>query len=446
MKILFVVHEFNNYGGIVNHTEQLMAGFKDLGHEVSLVCVKASKTAPGKRTKDLSDYTTGEGSGFPIHQGSGWGVQYMPFLNDEYIDSFVQEANTCDLVIWESIFGFKCEDTIGETEWVKMITNLDTRVKQIVIVHDGNLLKYYPWIYKLKNHISGLACVHPSAFLSAKHMEIPRALIVNPQKNIERTGVSFASRKNQILSLQTFKRWKRVDDLVAAIPHMSSYAKVIIAGDGIERAYMTSKDKCKEEYFCTPDRDPDAKPEWMGKRIWDNALDNGMQYRGFISEEIRDSILSESKFLIDTSWSRTYGSHFNRVIVDAMRVGVVPIARNLGVSDNLEGISDIIRPNENYLMIPYDATPKSFAEYIKNFMTISEKDYMKIVERNYTLVQSLFSRTEVAKSYLSLVAVPNQDFELLTNTKVKETIDEIWCGHFGFTDRLIPKATLDAFF
>ena len=79
-------------------------------------------------------------------------------------------------------------------------------------------------------------------------------------------------------------------------------------------------------------------------------------------------------------------------------------------------------------------------------MTISEKDYMKIVERNYTLVQSLFSRTEVAKSYLSLVAVPNQDFELLTNTKVKETIDEIWCGHFGFTDRLIPKATLDAFF
>jgi hypothetical protein len=71
---------------------------------------------------------------------------------------------------------------------------------------------------------------------------------------------------------------------------------------------------------------------------------------------------------------------------------------------------------------------------------------MKIVETNYTLVDTLFSRTEVAKAYLSLVGSPNQDFVSLTNTKVKETIDEIWCGHFGFIDRLIPKATLDAFF
>jgi hypothetical protein len=83
---------------------------------------------------------------------------------------------------------------------------------------------------------------------------------------------------------------------------------------------------------------------------------------------------------------------------------------------------------------------------IKGFMKMSEKDYMKIVETNYTLVDTLFSRTEVAKAYLSLVAAPNQDFGSLTNTKVKETIDDIWCGHFGFTDRLIPKATLDAFF
>lgn len=444
MKILCVVHEFNNFGGIINHTEQLLSGFQDLGHTTKLVCVKPSENFSKKSFVSSASNSIGEGSGLAVHQGTGWLTEFMPFLNADYIDSFVKEANTFDIVIWESIFGFKTQETEGCTNWIRMIRGVTT--KQIVIVHDGNLLKYYPWIYKLKDNISGLACVHPSAFLSAKNMEIPRALIVNPQKSIERTGVSFTSRKNQILSLQTFKRWKRVDDLVAAIPHMSSYAKVIIAGDGIERAYMTSKDKCKEEYFCTPDRDPDANPEWMGNRIWDNALDCGMEYRGFISEEIRDSILSESKFLIDTSWSRTYGSHFNRVIVDAMRVGVVPIARNLGVSDNLEGISDIIRPNENYLMIPYDATPRSFAEYIKGFMKMSEKDYMKIVETNYTLVDTLFSRTEVAKAYLSLVGSPNQDFVSLTNTKVKETIDEIWCGHFGFTDRLIPKATLDAFF
>jgi glycosyltransferase involved in cell wall biosynthesis len=446
MKILVIAHDFNNVGGILNHTEQLMAGFKDLGHEVELLCVKASKKSPGKLTKDLSQYTIGEGSGYPIHQGNGWGVPYEPFLSSEWIQSFIKRANEFDMVIWESIFGFKSKETEGETEWVKMITNLDAKVKQIAIVHDGNLLKYYPWIHKLKDNISGLACVHPSAFESAEQMEIPRSLIVNPQKPIERGDIPFNTRKNQILSLQTFKRWKRVDDLVAAIPHMSSYAKVIIAGDGIERAYMTSKDKCKEEYFCTLDRDPDAKPEWLSNKIWDNALDNGMEYIGFISEQKRDSILSESKFLIDTSWSRSYGSHFNRVIVDAMRVGVVPIARNLGVSDNLDGITDLLKPNENYLMIPYDETPKMFAEHIKRFMDISEDNYQKIVENNYKLVDNVFSRKEVAARYIELANNPNLDLNSLQSKKVKETIDEIWCNHFGFTDRIISKSTLDSFF
>ena len=446
-KILFVVHDFNNYGGIINHTEQLMAGFKDLGHTADLLCIKPSKKEPGKLTKDLSKYTVGEGSGFPIHQGNGWGVSYQPFLSSNWVDSFIKKANEYDVIIWESIFGFKCQETEGETDWVRMIQNIDGKVKQIAIVHDGNLLKFYPWIWHLRDKLTGLACVHPSAYNSAEQMGIPRMLIVNPQAPIVKKDIPFSQRKNQVLSLQTFKRWKRVDNLVAAVPHMQDI-QTIIAGDGIERAYMASVEKCKPEYYCTLESDPQASDVMLNKRIWQNALDCGMKYIGFISEGERDGILDESKFLIDTSWSKTYGSHFNRVIVDAMRVGVVPIARNLGVSDREDGVTDLLQPGKNYLMIPWDATPYQFAEYVKKFMAMGEKEYGDIVERNYHLVESVFNRQKVAAQYLALAAWFNIEIAPgdLTDKKVKETIDGLWTGHFGFPDKIIQESTLDAFF
>jgi hypothetical protein len=87
-----------------------------------------------------------------------------------------------------------------------------------------------------------------------------------------------------------------------------------------------------------------------------------------------------------------------------------------------------------------------FAEHIKRFMDISEDNYQKIVENNYKLVDNVFSRKEVAARYIELANNPNLDLNSLQSRKVKETIDEIWCNHFGFTDRIISKSTLDSFF
>mgnify|MGYP003351396309 CR=1 FL=1 len=55
-------------------------------------------------------------------------------------------------------------------------------------------------------------------------------LYVNPQKIVKKQTKKFAERENTILSIQTFKRWKRVDDLVAAVPYIDG--KVIVGGDG----------------------------------------------------------------------------------------------------------------------------------------------------------------------------------------------------------------------
>jgi glycosyltransferase involved in cell wall biosynthesis len=366
----------------------------------------------------------------------------LSFINDSDVNLFVKIANNYDLVIWQSIFGFKCQESEGKTYWMKMIE--DVNAKQIVIVHDGNLKKNYPWIHHLRHKITGLACVHPSAYNQAASMEIPRALIVNPQKIVNKKTNKFTERSNTILSIQTFKRWKRVDDLVAAIPYING--KVIVGGDGIERAYMASVDKCKEEYYCTLETDPNAKSDRVGKRIWENALNAGMEYIGFITEAKRDEYLQDVKFLLDPSWSKTYGEHFNRVIVDAMKQGVVPIARNLGISDNEEGIG-VFKPDENYLMIPWNATPKQFGEKVTEFLNMDPDKYDQMVKNNWKFIQR-FDRKEVAKQYIEFAEnVPWLTIETgKYDTKLDNTIDGVWCDHFGFTDKLNASSSLEALF
>ena len=441
MKILTVVHDFNNFGGIISHTEQLIAGFKDLGHETGFVYLRSTKSG-GRFSEDYdkTGYDIGVGTGIPVHQGKGWRGEYLSFINDEDVNKFVNLANSYDVVIWQSIFGFKCQDSEGKQSWLRMFT--EVKAKHVIIVHDGNLKKNYPWIHHLRKHIAGLACVHPSAFNQASAMEIPRKLILNPQ-NINRAYTdSFDNRTNTIFSLQTFKRWKRVDDLVAAVPYI--HGQVIIAGDGIERAYMASKDKCKPEYYCTLERDPQAEETRINHPIWINALTAGMQYIGFVSEQKRDEILSHSKFLLDPSWSKTYGEHFNRVVIDAMLMGVVPIARNLGVSDNEKG-EGLLKPGKNYLMIPWDATPKQFGDLCNNFLSMQKSEYNEIVQNNFEFVKQ-FDRKLIASQYLDLaynladVAVGKYDESLNT------TVDNVWNGHFQFNEKLNVTSTLDDLF
>jgi glycosyltransferase involved in cell wall biosynthesis len=441
MKILTVVHDFNNFGGIISHTEQLIAGFKDLGHETGFVYLRSTKSG-GKFSSDYDSegYDIGVGTGVPVHQGKGWRADYLSFINDDDVSKFVKIANDYDVVVWQSIFGFKCQDSEGKQSWLRMFS--EVKAKHVVIVHDGNLRKNYPWIHNIRQYISGLACVHPSAYNQAGAMEIPRALILNPQNITTRNTSSFEQKENTIFSLQTFKRWKRVDDLVAAVPYIEG--NVIVAGDGIERAYMASKDKCKAEYFCTPDRDPNASEELSGKPIWSNALNSGMEYIGFVSEQKRDEILNRSKFLLDPSWSKTYGEHFNRVVIDAMLMDVVPIARNLGVSSNEDGVG-LLKPGINYLMIPWNATPKQFGELCNSFLNMSKSEYQKIVENNREFVKQ-FDRKVVAQQYIDLANGTLASETGKYSSSLNETVDSVWCDHFQFKDRLSVTDTLESMF
>jgi hypothetical protein len=163
-----------------------------------------------------------------------------------------------------------------------------------------------------------------------------------------------------------------------------------------------------------------------------------------VSEQKRDEILDEVKFLLDPSWSRTYGEHFNRVVVDAMRRGVVPIARNLGISDNEEG-NGFFKPGVNYLMIPWNATPKQFGDLINNWLNMSEAEYNKIVDTNFKMIQQ-FDRKNIANEYIELANGVASTETGKYDSNLDNTVDAVWCDHFGFDEKLNASSTLDAMF
>ena len=448
MKIMMVMHTFNNFGGIINHCEHLMAGLKELGHEVTFAYLKPNKQVKSVEipTTLKEGYEIGIGSGYPVHQGDGWIAPYYSYKVKESIDKFVEDANKHDLVIWQSIFGFKNKDTEHDLNWLPMVERVTA--KQVPIIHDANLKKLYPWIQLFEKHFSGVACVHPAAYDSADFLNVPRALILNPQDiaGIPETP-KFAGRENKILSIQTFKRWKRVDDLIRAVPHMPM-VKTLVGGYGIEAAYMMSKDKCKEEYYCTKEYDPDASDKMIGKRIWENAENSGnFDYIGFISGGKRDEILASSKFLVDPSWSNTFGEHFNRVVIDAMRIGTVPIAVNYGVSNNEEGMGVVLKAGINYCMLKKSFTPKQYGEAITNFCDMSESDYHQIQLNNYELIKK-FDRKVIAQHYVDLAMGKETGYlnELKTKSNHDPSIPRNAQKMFDEHFETVAATSLDEFF
>lgn len=406
MKILITMYNINNPGGIINHNENLISGLQTLGHDVDFIELVWRKQIKGKKTKSMSEYEKGA-SGIPVHQGKGWLFpkdKRIPYKGKYNIDKWKEFANKFDIIIWQIPVPTKQKDNIGNMDWVELY-NLDESIKQIAIIHDGNMQKSYPWISHISDHLEGLACVHPCAYHGAAVLSTPRALILNPQSisNFTYNYNQWKSRKKGFISLQTFKGWKHVDDLVRSIPHMEFETKKFLAGGGIEHNYMTSENKCKPKYFVNSS-DTDIDPVYHGQKIWDMALYHKMEWLGYISQSKAREYMRTLRCLIDPSWSVAYakiGDHFNRVIVEGIIEGLIPIARNFGISTNEEGEGEIFTPWKNYIMIPHNASPKEFAELVEGTINLP-KYAVEEIHNNNRMLLSNFDRERVAGQFINL--------------------------------------------
>jgi len=420
MKILIALHKCMDLGGIIDHTEQLIGGLKDLGHDVHLKELVWSFQAPAQRK--TAEWTIGP-SGIPHHQGKGWNferIDRIPYRGGAALSGAKQILERYDLVIWTMPVPSKNKDNLGNNDWPELY-DLPERTRQIAFVHDGNAVKGAGHILAIQDRLSGLACVHPCSLNGAAFANVPRAMVVNPQLDPVRPYAKWEVKSPGFVNMQTFKAWKHAHELVEAIHYMSPKGADElreIAGLGIEYRYMTSEDKCKDAYFHAD-----------GTKFWDAALDNGLTHHDYWDKDQVDNFLNEARVLVDPSWSNNYskvGGHFNRVAVDAMMRGCVVVARQKGMG------SEVFQSGEHYISIPEDADAQEYADLVQYAGNIAPKTAQRMIDANREILP-MFDRKTVAQRVIDLAhgEIETEATQGTASEAMETKVENMLFDHFG---------------
>ncbi len=425
MKVLVALHKVMDLGGIINHTEQLIGGLKDEGHEVAF---KEFAWTDSVRSSDREGNWLVGPSGIPHDQGKGWlfkGRDRIGYRGARAMQEAKRFLEGFDVVIWTIPVPSANAHNLKNMDWPSLY-DLPPHVKQIAFIHDGNPERGYPHILRIEEHLAGVACVHHCALNSSAFMTVPRALILNPQEMPVRDPLfSWDEKLEGFVNMQTFKAWKHVHELVESIAYMPPVHNMenrYVAGDGIEARYMRSEDKCKPAYY-------HSSGPAEGLRFWEAALNNGMIAPGYWSNEEVEQKLQLARVLVDPSWSSRYslkGGHYNRVTVDAMIRGCVVVGRERGLG------TDLFKPGENYVEIPENAGPQEYADIILEAGNAGPLFGKRYREANVPLL-ALFDRRTVAKQVIALAFGQLDGFrkEEVTPKSIIKKSDDIMFNHFG---------------
>jgi hypothetical protein len=359
MRVAIIVYDIADYGGIINHGERLGHGLRALGHTPELVKLSWRTQPPRGSGAPRASRSVFEGATFDQHHGWSLPSRCVVPYRGPALARARERLASYDMLFWSIPVPSANNAGRGNTDWLKLY---DTGRPQIAFVHDDALSPAamvghgsIAHLALVAEHFAGLACVHPCAYLGAAYVRGKRALVVNPQAP-RHPEADAHQRTPGWLSCQTFKSWKRVQDLLNAVPHMSTGISKIMAGGGIQQRYMTSLDKCPPRYMIN------------GKRIWDVAIDHGMKYLGWITDEERDGLLLRNGCLVDSSWRRragTFGAHYNRTAVDAIRCGAVPVARTTMMGSTDPTSLRLFEEGVHYVGIPDGTDDKIYAEIVE---------------------------------------------------------------------------------
>ena len=440
MKILIADFEIAKYGGIVEHVAAKVKALKALGHEVDIVQLSPSQTTQKFYDKKIAEFKSGafqnkikinsQGGGYEYDEATGyWRNNYYGFFlppsnrigvfEPDALQRWHKLVEDVDLIMWNFM---PTKSSAWNREgvkfdfWWKFFDWPTDKVRQMFIVHDAYFDVRASNVTALKDKIMFLECAHIAAYQCCKNIGIPRTLLLNPRylEDDEKMPVRMMNkRKTDFFAAHIFKSMKHVDDLIRAVPwlNQNSYDEkysVKIAGSGIEQAYMVAPTKCKEPYKVSAKRDPDIHPSFYGQKIWDVGVKYGMEYLGQISgEQVRENLLN-AKFAVDPSWADHYANycrtHINGFIIEAMLCGCYPVLRDYkGLVKGGEEIYDPLFESIRAIIIPWDATPKQFAEALKEARRMSPAKYLRDTKYNFDLVYELFNAKTNMKEVLRIV-------------------------------------------
>lgn len=428
MKILVALHQVMDLGGIINHTEQLIGGLKELGHEVHLKEIIWAGASHDNRKS--GDWKMGP-SGIPHDQGKGWNFKAkdrLHYRGEGHAVGAVQILSRYDMIIWTVPVPGRGQGNMSNCHW-PMLYDLPKHIKQIAFIHDGNAARNYPYLMHIEHHLSGIACVHPCALNSSSFLKTPRAMIFNPQEKPVREVALWNEKRPGFVNMQTFKAWKHAHELIEAIaymPQIQANELREIAGRGIEYQYMTSEDKCKPQYFHA-----DGLESFAGEKFWDTALRNGMTHHDYWTSDEVEHYLTLARILVDPSWSNRYsvdGGHFNRVMVEGMIHGAVTIGREKGVG------REVFRAGEHYVAIPEDADAQQYADIVLEVGNMPSQQANHYREASLEVLP-YFERKFVAQQVIDLAfgdlkPTTTSDAESVDKALVKKS-EDILFHHFG---------------
>lgn len=397
MKVGLLIHDLNNLGGIITYVERLALGLQENGHQVDILKLLYSEKANDSKAR-AAGYVKGT-TDILVHPIYGWSFQQknrIPYKGDA-LKSAIERLNQYDILIWETpspsmpVNHEKRENL----EWMELFKNSS---KQIVTLHDGNLLNMYPHLLHAIKGIPNISATapHPRGFEATKHLGIDSTLVMIPQYPPDQT-VTYEQKAKGFFACQIFKAWKHMEEPIRAISYMKPISESYcthrtIAGSGLHYYYMTSEDKCK---YYHPRKAPVHLSE---RRIWDTAQNNGMVYYGAVSFEERDKEMANTLLFLDPSWvDDGKGNHLNGAVAESIRMGCIPVGRPLTFRNSEDDMDAIYLPNRNYLEIPANISDQEYADYLELYSRLSKQSWEQMNWNNQEILRTRFDYRIVAE-------------------------------------------------
>lgn len=439
MKIFISTFTISKQGGIVHYTKDMLRAFHDLGHDVDLAELSPASTTQKAYDKKVAEFESGEHQRkIKFHSQAGgyerddvvgywFNTYYGYFLppsnrigvyEKDAVERWKTLVEDADIILWNFMPTKSSawdKKGIAFDFWWKFF-DLPKNIKQVFLVHDAYFDVRASNVSALKKKILFMACAHLAAYQCCSKIGIPRTLLLNPRyiEDDAKMPVRLMNKRTQdFFAAHMFKSMKHMEELIAAVPYINKgldeRMSVTIAGTGIEYNYMTSPTKTKSNYMCTLKRDPNLPKKLDGKiSLWNRALKFGMDYRGQMSGGDVQKTLLNTKFAIDPSWAEHYAqycfTHINGFIIEAMLQGAYPVLRDYRGLANVDTseIYDPLFENIRAIIIPWNATPKEFAEKLKEAMKMSPKKFLRDTKHNFELVKELFNSKKNAEEIIRL--------------------------------------------
>lgn len=466
MKVLIADFKISKYGGIVEYVAAMLKAFKELGCEVDVAQISPSQISQRQYNKKVSEFESGEHQAkikFQSQQGGYQKDEVTGYWRNNYYGYFLPPSNNIgvyekdalerwnalvsdvDIILWNFM---PTKSSAWDRKDAKMdfwykFYDLPSSIKQVFIVHDAYFNVRASNVSALSDKILFLACAHLAAYQCCSEIGIPRSLLLNPRYMPDNMRMYVNTHRNiDFFAAHMFKSMKHMEELIAAIPYLEEDSVKVVAGTGIEYNYMTSPTKTKSNYMCTCKRDPDMPTEYDNRlSLWDRAVFCGMEYRGQMSGCDVISTLRNTKFAIDPSWAEHYSqycnTHINGFIIEAMLNGAYPVIRDYrGLSKVENEIYDPLFENIRAIIIPWDATPKQFADMLNEARNMPMSKYIGDTRSNFELVKELFNAKKNAIEIIRLCRggkkIVEQELECGNDSdNVKRITREIMTDFYG---------------